>query len=236
MADTKVGIILEAQDRATRQIKDVSASLDTMRNRFEKQIDASKQFATGIAAAGVALGGFIGYGVKVAADLQTAKIGLTTLLGSAEEAGKTVERIKKESARTPFELVGLTQATQLLASVTKNGDKAIDIILNVGEGLAAMGKGQAELDRIIVNLQQVAAVGKASMTDIKQFAFAGIPIFEMLTEQTKLSGEALSKFIEGGGVSFEMLTTMFDKANDAGGRFLMPIMTKLVLLTKASQT
>jgi len=219
MAETKVGIILEAQDRATRQINEVSNSLNGLKGRFDQSVSASKTFAVGITAAGVALGGLIGYGVKVAADLQTAQIGLTTLLGSAEEAGKTVARIKVEAARTPFELVGLSQAVQLLASVTHNGDKAIDIILNVGEGLAAMGKGQAELDRIIVNLQQVAAVGHASMVDIKQFAFAGIPIFDMLQEQTGLAGDALGEFISNGGVSFETLTTMFDKANDAGGRF-----------------
>jgi tape measure domain-containing protein len=128
-------------------------------------------------------------------------------------------RIKREAARTPFELPGLTQAVQLLASVTHDGDKAVDVIMNVGEGLAAMGKGQAELDRVIVNLQQIASLGHAATIDIKQFAFAGIPIYEMLTEQTGLAGEALSQFITDGGVTFDLLTTMFDRANDEGGRF-----------------
>lgn len=219
MAETKVGIILEAQDRATRQIRDVSSSLEGMKGRLGDAAEGSKKFALGIAAAVTAVGGFIGYGAKVQADLQTAQIGLTTLLGSAEEAGKTVERIKVEAARTPFELVGLTQAVQLLSSVTKSGDKAVDVVLDIGEGLAAMGKGQAELDRIIVNLQQIASVGKAATIDIKQFAFSGIPIYEMLTEQTGLAGEALGEFIENGGVSFDLITEMFDKANDAGGRF-----------------
>lgn len=139
----------------------------------------------GVAAAYVSVGkayDALSLGVRVAADLQTAEIGLTTLLGSAEEAETTVKRLKIEAARTPFELPGLAQATQLLASVTKDGDKSIDILLDIGEGLAAMGKGQAELDRIIVNLQQIAAVGKAASIDIKQFAFAGIPIYEMLEE------------------------------------------------------
>ena len=95
----------------------------------------------------------------------------------------------------------------------------MDILLDIGEALAAMGKGQAELDRIIVNLQQVGAIGYASMVDIKQFAYAGIPIFEMLQTETGLAGDALSDFISNGGVTFDMLTQMFDKANDDGGRF-----------------
>lgn len=158
-------------------------------------------------------------GLTVAADMQTAEVGLKTLLGSGEKARETIDRLKQEAARTPFELPGLTQAVQLLSSVTKDGNKSIDIILDIGEGLAAMGKGQAELDRIIVNLQQIAAVGKAASIDIKQFAFAGIPIYEMLTEATGKSGEALETFINEGGVTFDVLTQMFDKANDAGGRF-----------------
>lgn len=158
-------------------------------------------------------------GVHVAADLETAEIGLKTLLGSADEARATVERLKVEAARTPFELLGLTQATQLLASVTKDGNKSIDIILDIGEALAAMGKGQAELDRIIVNLQQIAAVGRAASIDIKQFAFAGIPIYEMLTETTGKAGDELAAFIEEGGVTFDLLTQMFNEANNEGGRF-----------------
>ena len=120
-----------------------------------------------------------------------------------------------------------------MSSVTKDGDKSIDIILDIGEALAAMGKGQAELDRIVVNLQQVGAIGYASMIDIKQFAYAGIPIFEMLQEQTGLSGEALANFISEGKVSFEMLTTMFDKANDEGGKFFNAYQNQSGTLTQS---
>jgi tape measure domain-containing protein len=182
---------------------------------------AAKLTAAFYAAQGAisAVSNVLSTGFNVAAQLETAEIGLTTLLGSADKARETVNRLKIESARTPFELPGLTQAAQLLTSVTKDGNKSIDVILDIGEGLAAMGKGQAELDRIIINLQQIAAVGKAATIDIKQFAFAGIPIYEMLAETTGKSGEALNAFIEDGGVTFDLLTKMFDEANDSGGRF-----------------
>lgn len=186
---------------------------------FELSRQASMQLAAGLAVAGTALGLIGGIGVKTAADLETARQGFVTLLGSAEKADAVINRIKQEAARTPFELVGLTQATQLLTSVTKDGDKAIDIILDVGESLAAMGKGQAELDRIIVNLQQIGSVGHASLVDIKQFAFAGIPIFEMLQEATGKTGEELANMISEGGVTFDMLIKMFQQATDEGGRF-----------------
>lgn len=212
-------LVLKLQDQASKELRKVSGELEAAEKHTSRWGETAKTLSKGLLAVGTAAAGFLGYGVKIAADLQTARMGLITLLGSAEEADKTIARLKKEAARTPFELPGLTQATQLLTSVTKDGNKSIDILLDVGEALAAMGKGQAELDRIIINLQQVAAVGKASLIDIRQFAFNGIPIFEMLTEQTGLAGESLATFIEDGGVTFELLTQMFDKANDAGGRF-----------------
>ena len=226
MAESRqLQILIEAQNNAKKQLDNISSQLSGIEKSSNKAgmgfVGMAKNIA-GVAASFISFkkiyDGFK-LGITIAADLQTAEVGLTTLLGSSEKASETVKRLKEEAKRTPFELPGLTQATQLLTSITKDGDKSIDILLDVGEGLAAMGKGQAELDRIIVNLQQIASVGRASSLDIKQFAFAGIPIYEMLSEATGKYGEDLQNLISDGGVTFELLTEMFDKANDSGGRF-----------------
>lgn len=225
MDSRQLQLVLKLQDQASAELRKVSGELGNVDKAAKETSSGFMGMAKSIAGVAAAYVSFqsvysaFSVGVTMAADMQTAEVGLTTLLGSAEEAAETVARLKVESARTPFELPGLTQATQLLTSVTKDGNKSIDIILDIGEGLAAMGKGQSELDRIIVNLQQIAAVGKAATIDIKQFAFAGIPIYEMLAETTGKSGEALAEMIDNGEISFELLTNMFDEANDAGGRF-----------------
>ena len=158
------------------------AGLEGVMKRAEH---GSQMFATGLLAIGAAGIAAAGFGIKFAADLETMTQGFVTLLGSAEAADKAIEMIKKDAASTPFELPGLINANQLLTSVTKDAERSERMLLNVGKALTAMGKGQPELDRIIVNLQQIGAVGKASMIDIKQFAFAGIPIFDMLNEKIK---------------------------------------------------
>ena len=169
---------------------------------------------------GAAAMGALGLGaVKTAANLEQQRMAFKTLLGSVEKADEALTMIKKDAANTPFELVGLIEANKLLTAVTKDAPRSEKMLLNVGKSLAAVGKGQAELDRIIVNLQQIGAVGKASMVDIKQFAFAGIPIFEMLTETTGKSGAALEDLISGGGVTFDVLEKMFAKYGSEGGRF-----------------
>jgi tape measure domain-containing protein len=212
MNDNIIKILITAKDEA-------SSVLAGLKNNASQAADASKKFAVGLAAAATATAGFIGYGAKIAGDLEASRAGFITLLGSAGEADKVLAQIKKDAASTPFELPGLIQANQLLTSVTKDGMRSEDMLLNVGKALAAMGKGQPELDRIIVNLQQIGAVGKASLMDVRQFAFAGIPIFEMLQETTGKSGDALSDFISEGGVTFELLEQMFEKTGSAGGRF-----------------
>lgn len=212
MNDNIIKILITAKDEASKVLASV-------KDQAAKTAEASKKFAVGLAAAATATAGFIGYGAKIAGDLEASRAGFITLLGSAGEADKVLAQIKKDAASTPFELPGLIQANQLLTSVTKDGMRSESMLLNVGKALAAMGKGQPELDRIIVNLQQIGAVGKASLMDVRQFAFAGIPIFEMLQQRTGLAGDALSDFISEGGVTFELLEDMFNKAGGAGGRF-----------------
>jgi len=219
MDSRQLQLVLKLQDQASSELRKVNGELEGAEQNTKNWDGALRKAKQAVLAIGAAAVGALGYGVKIAADLETAEVGLTTLLGSADEARETIKRLKIEAARTPFELPGLTQATQLLTSVTKDGDESIDILLDVGEALAAMGKGQSELDRIIVNLQQIAATGKAAAIDVKQFAFAGIPIYEMLEETTGKTGEAVAQMVTDGEISFEMLTKMFDEANDAGGRF-----------------
>jgi tape measure domain-containing protein len=209
-------IVIRARDEAS---KVVANSASHIKRSFDDAEEASKRFATGMVGAGVAAAGMIGYGAKIAGDLESSRQGFITLLGSADKADAALRQIKKDAAATPFEIPGLISANLLLTSITKDAGKSEAILLNVGKALASMGKGQAELDRIIVNLQQVGAIGHASLVDIKQFAYAGIPIFDMLTKATGKSGEALEEMIAEGGVTFDFLTDMFNKAGSAGGRF-----------------
>ena len=240
MDSRQLKLVLQLQDNASKELRKMTGELDKTGKSAGRASGSFMSMAKGVAAVAAAYISVrkaydaASLGVRIAADMETAQVGLTTLLGDADAAQRTIDRLKVEAARTPFELPGLTQATQLLTSVTKDGDKSIDILLDVGEGLAAMGKGQPELDRIIVNLQQIAAVGKAATIDIKQFAFAGIPIYEMLAETTGKSGEALGELIEDGGVTFDLLTKMFDEANDEGGKFFNAFVNQSGTFNQAS--
>jgi tape measure domain-containing protein len=229
--EVKIKIEVDGAEKAQQQVNSVNSAINgagknsLVGSMFSANV-ASQAFVKGIelVAGGIKMAtdsaiSFVKQGVQVAANLESMKMGFVTLLGSAKAADSIMTKIKVEAARTPFTITGLTESVQMLSAITKNGDKALSFILDVGEGLAAMGRGQEELSRIVVNLQQVGAIGYAQMIDIKQFAYAGIPIFDMLKKQTGLTGEALNDFISNQGVTFDMLAKMFDKANDKGGQF-----------------
>jgi len=166
--------------------------------------------ANAIGTATNAMKNFIGIGIQTAADLETTRSALEGLLGGAEEADKTLARIKKEAVATPFEMVGLTEGVKQLASVTDSGDEAIDILMNVGRAVTASGGGQAELDRVVFNLKQIQGIGKLEMVDLKELRRA-IPMFDQIVEASGMTIDEIRNSKDPAGALFEA----FEKGGEA---------------------
>lgn len=195
----------EAQDIVGKVKKSVTGLGDQI-------VDFTKKTYLLAAAATTGFGAFLLSGAKMAGQLEAAEQGFVALLGSAEKARATMQRIKREAAATPFEIPGLTAGAQALTAITKDGDRAIDTLLDVGKAIATSGKGQAELDRVILNLQQISATGKVTAMDIKQFQGA-IPIFNDILKASGLTAESL----QDSSNAAELLFGAFKKAGESGG-------------------
>lgn len=154
-------------------------------------------------------------GMDTATFYENARIGFTTLLGSTEEANKVIAQIKKDALSTPFDAQALVDANKMLLSTGMSAGAARKDILNLGKAILATGGGNAELSRMSVNLQQISNVGKATAMDIKQFAFAGINIYQLLADATGKT-VAETKDME---VSYELLSQALAKAGGEGGKF-----------------
>ena len=154
-------------------------------------------------------------GVEFNAKMEKYQTGLTTLLGSGEEAAAVMEQIRADAARTPFDVDSLTQANQMLISTGMSAGDARKDVLNLANAIAATGGGSAELSRMAANMQQVKNVGKATAMDIRQFAMAGINIYGLLADATGKSTEEV-KDME---VSYELLSAALEKAASEGGKY-----------------
>lgn len=168
---------------------------------------------TGIVAGGLAL--VAKQGISAAAEFEQYDVAFNTLLKDRVKAQKVLKQIEEDAKKTPFELAPLVKANQLLISAGVSSENARVDIINLGNAIAATGGSQADLSRLAVNLQQIKAVGKASALDIKQFAFAGINVYDLLA---KSMGKNVAE-IKDMEIGYDDLTTAFAKASAKGGLF-----------------
>jgi tape measure domain-containing protein len=194
-------------------------AFDTIKQGVESATSSIEYMAKRGAMIGTALFGIGAFGVNAAGQLETAQIGFETLLGSTEKARAAIEMIKKDARSTPFELTGLAQANQLLTGITGDAQRSEKFLLNIGKALAAMGRGQPELDRIIINLQQIGQVGYASEVDMKQFAYAGVDAYKLVAESTGMTVEQVRNLQDEGKLTFDMLEKAFNDAGTGAGKY-----------------
>ena len=154
-------------------------------------------------------------GIEFNAKMEKYQTGLTTLLGSEQEAAAVMAQIREDAARTPFDVDSLTQANQMLISTGMSAGDARNDVLNLANAIAATGGGSAELSRMAANMQQIKNVGKATAMDIRQFAMAGINIYGLLADATGKTTEEV-KDME---VSYDLLSAALGRAAEAGGMY-----------------
>lgn len=159
--------------------------------------------------------GFVQTGIEYNAQIEKYTTGFTNMLGSAEAANEAMKAIQEDAARTPFDVASLTQANQLLISAGENAGYSRKVIMALGDAVSAAGGGNAELSRMAANLQQISNVGKASAIDIKQFAYAGINIYQVLADYTGKSVQDVQSMT----VSYDLLSEALIAASEEGGRY-----------------
>ena len=159
--------------------------------------------------------GFVEMGISYNAQIEKYTTGFTNMLGSAQAAQEAMQAIQEDAARTPFDVASLTQANQLLISAGENAAYSRKVINALGDAVSATGGGNTELSRMAANLQQIANVGKAATIDIKQFAYAGINIYQILADYTGKSVQEVQKMT----ISYDLLSQALIAASEEGGRY-----------------
>ncbi len=154
-------------------------------------------------------------GIDYNIQLETYQTAYTNLMGSAEKASAFLQQLQQDAARTPFNMEALVQANQYLLGAGENAEYSRKTILALGDAVKATGGGNDELNRMAQNLQQVANVGKASAVDIKQFAFAGINIYQVLADYT---GKSIQN-VQSMTITYDVLTKALQAAAEEGGRY-----------------
>jgi tape measure domain-containing protein len=165
------------------------------------------------AAATYGVGSFVSSMIEAGTKVEDARVGLGTLLKDTEAAGQVIQNTMEDATKTPFAFEGLLAANKALIGAGENAENSRRNVLNLANAIAATGGGDDELNRMVVNLQQIKNVGEATAMDIKQFAMAGVNIYQVLADAT---GKPIDKVKEM-KVSYELLTDALAKAHETGG-------------------
>jgi tape measure domain-containing protein len=144
--------------------------------------------AAGAAAATLALG-------KMAADVETTKLQLKGLTGSAETAGRLFDQLREFANSTPFEFDQLAAATRILVAYGVAADDAVGVLKDLGEGAAATG---ADLESVARAYGQMVAKGKISNEELNQMNEAGIGGTRLLAQAMGKTTAEIQKMAENG--------------------------------------
>lgn len=215
MSDNNVQYTLSLRDLLSGKLQEA----DEAANKLDGTMNGLQSSVSGLGTAiGVAFGlaainnftrGIVDAGSKV----EDARTGLTTLLKDSDAAAQVIQNTMKDATTTPFEFEGLLNANKALIAANVSATDARQTVLDLANAVAATGGGNDELNRMVLNLQQIKNVGKATEMDIKQFAMAGINVYEMLAKATGKSTEAVKDM----GVSYDLLSFALNKAHETGG-------------------
>lgn len=228
--------ILSLKDKMSDPLKKVTGvSTATMDNigKLKNQVNEldrsfSKAGGGGVSRFNIAMGSLIATGITRLGSIVTQVaqsaidgtikreqdiIGLTTFLGA--NAKEVYRNIQMDAAKTPFDTQSLLDMNKALISAGVNAGDARNDTLNLANAVSAVGKGNAELSSMAVNMQQIKILGKASAMDIRQFGFAGINIYKLLSNATGKSIADVQKM----NVTYELLSAAFEKAAGKGGMY-----------------
>lgn len=172
----------------------------------------------GTALAGVtaALGAGVAAGVKYNASIEQYQTSFEVMTGSAEKAASIVQELTEIGAKTPFEMTGLADTTQLLMNYGFTADDAMDKMMMLGD----ISQGSADkMNRIAMAYGQMSSAGKVQLEDVKQMIEAGFNPLQEISKSTGESMESLYDRISKGTISVDEITASMERSTSAGGKY-----------------
>lgn len=168
MGNEQLNIVVRLQDEASKQLTALQSKFGSLTKMIEPAVGASQAFAVGLLGAGVAVGGFAVSAVKAAGDMEALTKGMVAVSGSSEKAQENIAKLK-EVAKLPG--LGFREAIQgsiNLQAAGLSAEKSQRALKAFGNALATVGKGRAELDGVVLALQQISSKGIVSAEEINQ--------------------------------------------------------------------
>lgn len=163
---------------------------------FGKVASAAK-FA-GIAAVGATAATSIIGGFTRAMDTQNFESSMAGLLGSAEKAAESVDRVNKVASGSSIDAGAYRGFAQSLAYVGVEGQQAESVMKNVGKAITGAGGDATQFDSITTALTAMSNEGKVTNDRLNQMSNAGLPVLDALSTKLGVDIPAVQKMATDG--------------------------------------
>jgi|SRR5215831_1015290 len=140
-------------------------------------------------------------GVKYVANLEQARIGFQTMLGSAKAASSMVSQLQAFAAKTPFNFPDLVTSSQRLIAFGFSAKQVIPMLTAIGDTAAGLGLGSEGVNRITLAIGQMQAKTRVQSDELLQLTEAGVPALRILANQYGVSAAQMQKMVTAGAVS-----------------------------------
>lgn len=160
--------------------------------------------------------------ITTGGEMEKQHIALQSILGDMQNANTMFNQIKELALNSPFTFSELNRDVKQLAAYGVEYDQLYDTTKRLADMSSGLG---VSFDRIALAFGQVQARGWLDGKELRQIAYAGIPLLEKLSEfYSKQEGRNVSKSeiktrISNREVSFDDVKSIFWQMTDAGGQF-----------------
>ncbi len=177
-------------------------------------------FAAGLAGAVTAIEKFRDATLNAYGGMQKLAISMEVVYGSKSESNAAFGQLQQYATHSPF---SVSETTEMAILLKQSGVYASDLQSTL-EMIGDVSSGNEEkMKRIANNYAQIQAIGHANMLDMRQFAYAGLPIYEEVAKTMNTSQQALRSMISNGEVTAEIIEETFKRMTGEGGMFFKSV-------------
>lgn len=154
--------------------------------------------------------------IQAYSEIETLKTGLSIISPTQVQADTLFRDVADYATRSPY---GVAQSTELVTLLKQSGVNDSELMSTLTMLGDTAGGNMEKLKRIANNYAQIVSIGKASMLDMRQFAYAGIPIFEAVSKELGVTQQALREMISDGKVTSDVIEKVFKDLTSSNGIF-----------------
>lgn len=184
-------------------------------NKINNSLD-SFVVKAGAAAAALATAFAIKGAFDAAKEVERLETQLGILLKSTTAASNQLKELQKFAATTPFQLVGIAEATTQLLAFGFEQETIIENLKVLGDVAAGSG---SDLKEVALIFGQVAAAGKLTGERLLQFQERAIPIGAALAKSLGVAESSVKDLVSEGKVGFKEFEEAFKSLSAEGGLF-----------------